>query len=295
VVTSGAAVTEGAAGRLRDWAMTRPRLAWGLFWVAFFLVPTTVTAFSELTEAERAGRDLAAWKPFVWEYTSATGSLLTIPVLMALHRRTMAAGTTLPAFLGLHALGCLFYFAVHVGTMVALRHAIYALAGDGYDFGDPARELLYEFRKDLPTYAAIVLVLSVARLLAGLGHRAATADAEAPAGVQPLDGGPVELRIGSRRLYLAPDEILWLKAAGNYVEVSAQGAVHLVRRPLADLLAELPAGRFVRVHRSFAVNRGAIARIDSKPSGDMVLCLRDGTEVPASRRFREALLSPAGA
>jgi hypothetical protein len=217
---------------------------------------------------------------------------------MALHRRSMRPGTTLPGFLGLHALGCLFYFAVHVGTMVALRHAIYALAGDAYDFGDPARELLYEFRKDLPTYAAIVLVLWIAGLLAGLGRPAAPDEAAEPAGGAsaadgPAEGGPVELRIGSRRLYLDPAEILWLKAAGNYVEVSAQGAVHLVRRPLADLLAELPADRFVRVHRSFAVNRNAIARIDSKPSGDMVLSLRDGTEVPASRRFREALLSPA--
>lgn len=47
---------------------------------------------------------------------------------------------------------------LHVGGMVAMREAVYALQGADYDFGDWPRELLYEYLKDARSYALLVVV-----------------------------------------------------------------------------------------------------------------------------------------
>ena len=52
---------------------------------------------------------------------------------------------------------------LHVGGMVAMRKAVYALAGSFYDFSDGvlARELFYEWRKDVLVYALLAATYSV--------------------------------------------------------------------------------------------------------------------------------------
>jgi DNA-binding LytR/AlgR family response regulator len=53
--------------------------------------------------------------------------------------------------------------------------------------------------------------------------------------------------------------------------------------------ARLDPERFVRVHRSYIVNRTFLAHIEPLDSGDARLLLKDGTHVPCSRRYRQAL------
>lgn len=52
-----------------------------------------------------------------------------------------------------------------------------------------------------------------------------------------------------------------IAAAGNYVEIHVGGKVHLMREPLAKLIAQLDAGEFIRVHRSHVVKLTAIAEL----------------------------------
>ena len=47
----------------------------------------------------------------------------------------------------------------------------------------------------------------------------------------------------------------------------------------------------MRVHRSRLVRRDAIEAVESKPTGDFVVRLRDGRELAGSRRYRKPLLA----
>jgi DNA-binding LytR/AlgR family response regulator len=47
--------------------------------------------------------------------------------------------------------------------------------------------------------------------------------------------------------------------------------------------------RFVRVHRSYIVNIEFLTQIEPLESGDARLLLKDGTRIPCSRRYRNAL------
>ncbi|MDQ3271674.1 MAG: LytTR family transcriptional regulator, partial [Pseudomonadota bacterium] len=58
---------------------------------------------------------------------------------------------------------------------------------------------------------------------------------------------------------------------------------------LSDFLSQLDPARFVQVHRSYAANLDRVAEIEPLDSGDARLRMKDGSQIPCSRRYRAAL------
>jgi len=85
--------------------------------------------------------------------------------------------------------------------------------------------------------------------------------------------------------------IRWLEADDNHVRVHCGSRAHLLRRTMRDLVEQLGEARFVRIHKSVAVNVAEVAGLQPLFKGDYSLRLRDGTELRLSRRYREALLA----
>lgn len=85
-------------------------------------------------------------------------------------------------------------------------------------------------------------------------------------------------------LPLAPAQVDWVAAAGNYVELHSAGRIVLHRAPLSQVEAELARHGFVRVHRSTLVRRDRIARV--RP---LDVILADGTSLRTGSRYRSAL------
>lgn len=121
---------------------------------------------------------------------------------------------------------------------------------------------------------------ALAGLLAGTGG-----DAE-----EPLRRLMVRER--DRCLFLRDDEIEWIGAAGNYVEVRARERTYLLRATISSLAARLDPGLFARIHRSTLVNRHRIRAITPESSGDFLVSLDSGVTLRLSRRFRAALSPP---
>ncbi len=90
------------------------------------------------------------------------------------------------------------------------------------------------------------------------------------------------------------DEVDWLEAADNYVQVHARGAEHLLRETLRSLEARLDPAAFVRVHRSAIVRLDRVAELRPLPTGDYTLVLRDGRELPMSRSYRDRVIERLG-
>ena len=118
------------------------------------------------------------------------------------------------------------------------------------------------------------------------------------------DGGDYEkdgprrwlpVKTGRHRIKLLQAmQIEWIEGAGNYVYLHAAGERMLFRENLGTLEAQLDPDVFVRVHRSAIVNLHSIASIEPWFSGDLVLRLKDGTEVRASRNYRDRLRALIG-
>lgn len=84
-------------------------------------------------------------------------------------------------------------------------------------------------------------------------------------------------------------EVIHVSAAGNYVEVHTAAKTYLHRETITSIEARLDPARFIRVSRSSIVSVDRIQQVRPTLNGDAVLVLRDGTEISASRRYRERL------
>jgi two-component system, LytTR family, response regulator len=84
--------------------------------------------------------------------------------------------------------------------------------------------------------------------------------------------------------------IHWLEADDNYVHVHTAQSRFMLRRTLADLLAQLGEQRFVRIHKSAAVNLLQIDTLTPLFKGDHELKLRNGTVLRLSRRYKDDFL-----
>jgi two-component system LytT family response regulator len=100
------------------------------------------------------------------------------------------------------------------------------------------------------------------------------------------------VRDRARAYFIAVDTIDRISAAGNYVEIHAGGKVHVMREPLAKIIAQLDAREFIRVHRSHVVKLASIVELQPMFHGDYELLLRNGERLALSRRYK-ALLPPA--
>jgi two-component system LytT family response regulator len=83
--------------------------------------------------------------------------------------------------------------------------------------------------------------------------------------------------------------IHWLEADDNYVHVHTATSNYIVRRTLADLLAQLGEQRFVRIHKSTVVNLSEVAALSPLFKGDHEVRLRSGKLLRLSRRFKDEL------
>jgi hypothetical protein len=254
-------------------------------WLAYVAVAglfTIVNATSQIDDLARLGQPVAAWKPWVWELTSMAGWLLLIPIVFAASRRLRPPRHRLATALAGHALLSLILSAAHVAAMVGLRKLIYAVQGASYDVpGAIGGMFVYEYRKDLLTYAA-------AAFLYLLFERISRAPLKGPA--EPADTAfRLEVRDGARTVWLAPQDVEWAQAAGNYVELHGAFGTLLHRETLAALEAKLGAHDFRRIHRSRLVRAGAVRSVDTKPTGDFEVTLASGERVAGSRRFRARL------
>jgi len=251
---------------------------------AAILLVTLVNVGTQITDAERAGRPLAVWQPFLWEGSSAATLIALAGLVPRVLKRWPLRRVRWAVPAAIHLALAVPFSLAHVAGMVALREAGYALAGASYDFagGHLGRELVYEGRKDLLTYFALVGIFRF------FSRRSGAQALPSPAPSEP-GARRIELRDGATTLFVDAADITWIEAAGNYVEIHGLARTHLVRGALAAWAERLGPQGFVRAHRSRLVNRARIRSLRATRSGDLQITFDDGQSTGGSRRFRSAL------
>ncbi|MBA4804121.1 MAG: response regulator transcription factor [Brevundimonas sp.] len=241
------------------------------------LVVVVVNALSNLADLPQ----VAFWEPWVWEGTSAAaivGLALWLPWLAtaAASPEEIVAEGWRPKlrFAAVHAVALLAYSGLHVAGLVWLRKLAYAaMEAEPYVFGD---RFVYELRKDLISYA----------VFAGLFWLVGVLRRRREEPVRPVS---FDIRDGGRIIRAPLSQIVAVSSAGNYVEFwLADGRRPLMRATLAAIEVELERFGFVRAHRSWLVNAGAVTGLRPDGSGDWTVEL-GALEAPVSRRYPQAL------
>lgn len=91
---------------------------------------------------------------------------------------------------------------------------------------------------------------------------------------------------GADQCLIRTEDIQYLSAAGNYIDICARDQRYLLRATMAQIEELLPPERFVRIHRSHIVHLDQIERIRVQRSGSGTVHLRCGAQLGISRSYR---------
>lgn len=256
------------------------------FWVFLGLLNGLAETLTTIDDHARLEKPIEAWEPFTWAFSSQLVGLVLIPSVLFMDRvATLKYGNVKRGLL-IHGLFSVVWSLMHVAGMVALRKAVYFKFGSVYDFGDWTQELVYEYRKDLLSYAWFLGIV--------YAYRAITKRLRGEA--QPIDQGEdaepsstdrfLVKKIGKEFL-VQVSEIEYVEAAGNYMNLHVAERVYPLRATMAQLEKQLDPQKFVRIHRSYLVNINQVHHLEPLDSGDAVMHLRSGKELPLSRRYKD--------
>ena len=262
------------------------------YWVIAFLVSAIGNSATAMMDIRRTGLHFDAWEPAAWEWTSALMVLMLVPALVWYTRRVPLQFERWRQVVSLHVLGSLAWSVLHVAGMVAMRKVIYAMQGMHYDFGAWPREFGYEYLKDIRSYFGAVVVIEIYRwfLLRLQGEASVLAQTEGlPAAASPQRPERFLVRKLGKEFLLNASDVEWLQASGNYMNLHVRGRIYPLRSTMSTIETQLDPARFVRVHRSHIVNLDCVAEIQPLDTGDARIVMRDGSQVPCSRRYRDAL------
>ncbi len=99
---------------------------------------------------------------------------------------------------------------------------------------------------------------------------------------------------GPRIRFVPVEDVEYMTAQANYVELHVGGATHLVRETLTALEGRLDPRLFARIHRSRIVRLDRIADIEPLASGQYVVRLKSGVRFTSGRSYRSRLRRALG-
>lgn len=86
--------------------------------------------------------------------------------------------------------------------------------------------------------------------------------------------------------------VCWMESEGNYINVhTTEGSSYLVRETISGVEAKLNPRDFMRIHRTVIVANRFVKNFTTSGTNDFdCIILRDGTELPLSRSYRDNVL-----
>jgi hypothetical protein len=262
----------------------------GIF--GYLFINSVISATSVIMEANRSGvPSFQLWEPFVWQWSSAIGTILLLPACVWLLKKHPFNWSKVTFSLIVYFISSIIFSIVHVSVMVAIREIIYWTQSLNYDFGNILIEFIYELRKDIWGFISILIVIK------GYGFIISRLQGEAC----PISVGEEEnitqrfdrllVKKLGKEFIVKVEDIEWLESSGNYVNLHSKGRIYPTRATLTQLISQIEEQGFCRIHRSHAVNLNNIESITPLGSGDSEVTLNNGKVLNLSRRYKNAFKS----
>ncbi len=97
------------------------------------------------------------------------------------------------------------------------------------------------------------------------------------------------IKLDKRFIRLTHEDVIYLEAYGNYVKVWTSDECLLTPRTLSSFEIELPKSKFLRIHKSYIVNKEKIEYLDGN-----TVCMINRAEVSVSKNFKQDLMKFIG-
>ncbi|WP_407351202.1 LytR/AlgR family response regulator transcription factor [Luteimonas sp. R10] len=100
----------------------------------------------------------------------------------------------------------------------------------------------------------------------------------------------IPVRVDEHIAFVAVDDIVWIRASRNTVQIHLADRVHELRETMTTLAARLDPRHFARVHRSAIVNIRRVEAIHPWFNGHHIVTMDTGQQLRMSRYQHEAFL-----
>jgi two-component system LytT family response regulator len=107
---------------------------------------------------------------------------------------------------------------------------------------------------------------------------------------QPAEAQRFIIKSGTTIAVVRLSDIDWIEAADYYSTLHATGKMHMLRRSLSDLEAQLAPHGFARIHRSTIVNLDRVRSLEIREDGEYEVLLQDGERLRLSRGYRKDVM-----
>jgi two-component system response regulator LytT len=104
-------------------------------------------------------------------------------------------------------------------------------------------------------------------------------------GVNYIDDNNIYIRIKQKLLKVNFSEILFIEALKDYVMINTEKTRYTIHSTMKDLIKTLPKSKFIRVHRSYIVNREKIHSIEP----NLIKLEVDKKNIPVGASFKNDL------
>lgn len=198
------------------------------------------------------------------------------------------------------------FVVAHVGIAAAwIVLSNFLMRVPGALRGEPVAALLGDTVQGVVEYGPGAVAAYVALIAIGLPRRhpssrsSALTPSNVPASTRRSSNNPNHLAIrnGIRIHMVSREDISWVEADGDYVQIHTSEKTYRTRATLGAYERELEADGFLRIHRSALVHPRAIREIQKFYRGDHVAILQDGSEIRIPRTrddVIDTLLTPVG-
>lgn len=92
-----------------------------------------------------------------------------------------------------------------------------------------------------------------------------------------------------RTIILSVDDIDYIEAEGNYLNLQTGKEAHLIRSAMHQFENRLDPEKFARIHRSTIINIDRVKEMHPLFNGDQLVKMKNGKELVLSRNYRDRL------
>jgi two-component system LytT family response regulator len=99
----------------------------------------------------------------------------------------------------------------------------------------------------------------------------------------------VALRSAGKISFVNIEDVMYVQAAENYVQLHLKASRHLLHVPIATLESSLDPAMFLRIHRSLIVNVRHIHELETGAHGEYIVVLKNTARLQSSRSYHEKI------
>lgn len=237
------------------------------------------------------GEDLSLYRIFdvgFYYYTPVILWILYTPILIRLYIKRPLSGSDWKRNLLFHFLLSAAFAPLARILAIALDFSIKNLIGME---STPAWEIVYQARfiAGGSAYRAFLSYWGVIGAIIAWEYFAFRKEATAEKPPQKRNKKQIAAPYKSGKKIIDVQDILWIEANGNYVNIYTSEHCFKLRRSLASLTNDLDERQFLQIHRSKIINKAAIESLSHWRRGEYLIRLKNNKLLSSSRTYRQNL------